>query len=124
MKYPFSHNPYTIFDSNLNTGDQGFSDLVFYLLNGKNERMFRPNVGTNILARLFEKNVESTIEVIRAELTEEIKNNIVGVEVTSIEFKKNQAENVLIIKMGILKQGEEIDFTFGINEEGDLLYTA
>lgn len=124
MKYPFSSNPDTIFDSNFNTGDQGFSDLLHYLLTGKRERMFRSNIGLNILAKLFEKNVESNIELIRAELLEEIKNNITGIDVLSVDFMKNDDEKVIIIKLTLLKQGEEIIFTFGINSEQDIIYTA
>lgn len=124
IKYPFQSNVKTIFDVNDTSADQGISDLIFYILNRKGERYFRPNIGTNITKKLFEKNIETTISLIKQELIEEIQTNIKGVQVLDITFSKNQDHSVILINIKILKQGKESEIMFGINNDSNVIYTV
>tara|TARA_R100001460_G_scaffold62437_8_gene102574 strand:- start:336 stop:719 length:384 start_codon:yes stop_codon:yes gene_type:complete len=75
------------------------ADLLHLLLTTKGERLYMPDFGSDLKKFIFEPNDNITHSEIKDNLNETIKKYIPNLVVDSIDFKKNDIEELIIVEL-------------------------
>jgi len=75
------------------------ADLLHLLLTNKGERLYMPDFGSDLKKFIFEPNDNITHSDIKDNLNETIKRYIPNLVVDSIDFKKNDIEELIIVEL-------------------------
>jgi len=75
------------------------ADLLHLLLTDKGERLYMPDFGSDLKKFIFQPNDSITHSEIKDNLNETIKRYIPNLVVDSIDFKKNEKEELIIVEL-------------------------
>ena len=80
-------------------GDEVQQNLVILLMTNPGERIMNINFGVGLRRYLFEQMVPQTEEKIEARILSQVKQYLPFVQMTKIEFGKNEFQNLLNISL-------------------------
>ena len=75
------------------------ADLLHLLLTNKGERLYMPEFGSDLRKYIFQPNDNITHSEIKDNLNQTIKKYIPNLVVDSINFKKNDIEELIIVEL-------------------------
>ena len=75
------------------------ADLLHLLLTNKGERLYMPDFGSDLKKFIFEPNDSITHIDIKNNINETIKRYIPNLIIDSIEFKKNDIEELIVVEV-------------------------
>tara|TARA_Y100000592_G_C5276040_1_gene224114 strand:- start:172 stop:555 length:384 start_codon:yes stop_codon:yes gene_type:complete len=75
------------------------ADLLHLLLTNKGERLYMPEFGSDLRKYIFQPNDSITHSEIKDNLNQTIKKYIPNLVVDSIDFKKNDIEELIIVEL-------------------------
>lgn len=92
------------------------SDLLFLLLTEKNQRLYQPDYGTNLLKFIFEPNDNLTENDIEQEIKRTVSQYIPSLSINSVNFTKNNNQINVNIKFvyteDSFSENGELDLNF------------
>lgn len=114
VKIPF--DALNVFSSVYATKDQLKYNLINYLLTDPRERVFNPNFGAGLRARLFEQIDLTTFEDIRESLRTQIEANFPQIEITQLNITGEPGYNSINIRFSyrLLRSNENDSVTLTI----------
>lgn len=75
------------------------ADLLHLLLTNKGERLYMPDFGSDLKKFIFQPNDNITHSEIKDNLNETIKKYLPNLLIDSIEFKRNDIEELIIVEL-------------------------
>lgn len=75
------------------------ADLLHLLLTNKGERLYMPDFGSDLKKFIFQPNDNITHNEIKDNLNETIKKYLPNLLIDSIDFKKNDIEELIIVEL-------------------------
>lgn len=125
LQYPYGGTFDTFLKVNSTTDDQSISNLLYYLAVQRKELYFEAKIGTSILKQVFTVNDNETVDIIKKFLLDDISREIPQLRLRDIKlFRDPDAGTVLITFIIEKSTGAEQAVSFGMNTEGDILYTG
>jgi|TARA_R110000803_G_scaffold118427_1_gene186815 hypothetical protein len=94
------------------------ADLLHLLLTNKGERLYMPDFGSDLKKFIFEPNDSITHIDIKNNINETIKRYIPNLIIDSIEFKKNDIEELIVVEVkytvteGAFSSSDVVQVTF------------
>jgi phage baseplate assembly protein W len=93
--FGFPINGNAVFVPTYQTRDQIKANLVNYILTNTGERVFNPNFGANLRALLFENIEDSSLEILRDRIQNDISIYFPQIVITEIKFNNQPDENTI-----------------------------
>jgi phage baseplate assembly protein W len=93
--FGFPINGNAVFVPTYQTRDQIKANLVNYILTNTGERVFNPNFGANLRALLFENIEDSSLEILRDRIQNDISIYFPQIVIAEIKFNNQPDENTI-----------------------------
>ena len=93
--FGFPLNGDAVFKPTFQTRDQIKANLVNYLLTNKGERVFRPDFGGDLRSLLFENIVNTSLDELQTQISDDISSEFPLVEVRSLDFTTEEDNNTI-----------------------------
>jgi len=113
VKLPFSTKQGGLFELSYTTEDQAISNLKSLLLTKKGERMMRPNFGTGLWQKLFEKNTEDFKPLLEREMRNDISYWLPYIIIYKLDITNANTNSLDVNEHGI-----SITLHFRVTEQG------
>lgn len=88
-----------LFKINYTTADQLKSNMINYFLYSRGERPLNPNFGSRIYEFLFEQDSQSSNEILKLYIEDEIKSLFPAVNLKEIKIISNSDYNIITIQI-------------------------
>ena len=106
------------FELNQTDRDSIRADLLHLLLTNKGDRLYLPDFGSDLRKFIFEPNDSITHDDIKKSLNDSISRYIPNLIVNSINFRKNNIEELIIVELtytvtdGTFQSSDTVTLTF------------
>ena len=106
------------FELNQTDRDAIRADLLHLLLTNKGDRLYLPDFGSDLRKFIFEPNDTITHDEIKKSLNDSISRYIPNLIVNSINFRKNNIEELIIVELtytvtdGTFQSSDTVTLTF------------
>jgi phage baseplate assembly protein W len=106
------------FELNQTDRDAIRADLLHLLLTNKGDRLYLPDFGSDLRKFIFEPNDTITHDEIKKSLNDSISRYIPNLIVNSINFRKNDIEELIIVELtytvtdGTFQSSDTVTLTF------------
>lgn len=106
------------FELNQTERDAIRADLLHLLLTNKGDRLYLPDFGSDLRKFIFEPNDTITHDEIKKSLNDSISRYIPNLIVNSINFRKNDIEELIIVELtytvtdGTFQSSDTVTLTF------------
>lgn len=97
-----------VFQTVYSTKEQLKYNIINFLLTNKRERVFNPNFGADLRAKLFEQLTANTIDDVDLQIRSGIEAYFPNVIITNLTFNSVPDENLLVVQ-----------FSYTINNTGE-----